>query len=318
MKDFEYVAAIAESKSISKAAELLYITQPSLSRSITNLERRLGLKLFERKSGGVELTQAGKIYVAYGREILRMQGEMEQELNALRREKMQHINVAMTLNASYMSTAAMQERIRQKYPNCKVQISNIRSVDIWEALHSQKFGFAVGPESSVSDIEGLEYEIATEEYLLLLVPQRWDLRSFAERREDLPYPWMDLSRIPEVDYILQEDTSAVKRDVDPVLQEYGLHIVPKTTTINSTLAIQAAERQLGCCFAAEVFLPFISDPAKVRPYCIGKTVKKVRTCMIYLKNRKISPLDRYCMEVVKRQLQEDYRRIAESEWCAGT
>ena len=50
LKSFTYVLAVAECKSISKAAELLYISQPSLSRFISSLEQELGILLFERKS----------------------------------------------------------------------------------------------------------------------------------------------------------------------------------------------------------------------------------------------------------------------------
>lgn len=67
LKSFTYVLAVAECKSISKAAELLYISQPSLSRFISSLEQELGILLFERKSNGISLTEAGEIYVEYGK-----------------------------------------------------------------------------------------------------------------------------------------------------------------------------------------------------------------------------------------------------------
>ena len=51
LKSFTYVLAVAECKSISKAAELLYISQPSLSRFISSLEQELGILLFERRTG---------------------------------------------------------------------------------------------------------------------------------------------------------------------------------------------------------------------------------------------------------------------------
>lgn len=312
-QDIEYVTSIAQYKSISKAAEALYITQPSLSRSINKLEQRLGLKLFYRKSDGVELTQAGAVYVEYGEQILRLQRQMEQELNELRQINTQHINIAMTLNASYMSTAKIQALVGEKYPNCSVRISNIRSIDIEKALHDRKFSFAVGPEVIIQDTD-LNREVITEEYLLLLVPERWDFRPFAEIKPDIPYPWLDLNRVPAVDYILQEETSAMRMDLDSVLQEYGLNITPKMVTINSTLAIQAVERQMGCCFSSEVFLPFIGNCANIQLYCVGKNIKKTRTCLIYLKDKKWSPQEKYTLETVKKQFQDDYRRIAENTW----
>ena len=71
MKDIMYVLTAAECKSISRAAEILYISQPALSRYISKLERELGLALFERSGEGIRLTDAGVIYVKYAREIMR-------------------------------------------------------------------------------------------------------------------------------------------------------------------------------------------------------------------------------------------------------
>lgn len=64
LKSFTYVLAVAECKSISKAAELLYISQPSLSRFISSLEQELGILLFERKSNGISLTRLAKFMLS--------------------------------------------------------------------------------------------------------------------------------------------------------------------------------------------------------------------------------------------------------------
>ena len=59
-RSIDYVIAVAECKSISQAAEMLYISQPSLSRYLSNLENELGVNLFVRTLNGTELTAAGK------------------------------------------------------------------------------------------------------------------------------------------------------------------------------------------------------------------------------------------------------------------
>ncbi|MFR1061218.1 MAG: LysR family transcriptional regulator [Enterocloster sp.] len=68
-RDIDYVIAVAECGSISQAAEMLYISQPSLSRYISSLEHDLGVGLFVRTINGTELTEAGKIYLKYAKEI---------------------------------------------------------------------------------------------------------------------------------------------------------------------------------------------------------------------------------------------------------
>ncbi len=65
----DYIIAIAEERSISRAAERLLISQPALSRQLKRLEERLGTKLFVRESNEMRLTDAGKIYVNGARSI---------------------------------------------------------------------------------------------------------------------------------------------------------------------------------------------------------------------------------------------------------
>ena len=60
LKELSYVVAVAQTGSVSKAAENLFISQPSLSRYIRDLESRLGVQLFQRVGNRVSLTHAGE------------------------------------------------------------------------------------------------------------------------------------------------------------------------------------------------------------------------------------------------------------------
>lgn len=68
-KIIEYVIAIAEEKSLSKAAERLYLSQPALSQRLKKLEDELGTPLFVRGKDGLSITDAGRIYVNGGHSI---------------------------------------------------------------------------------------------------------------------------------------------------------------------------------------------------------------------------------------------------------
>ena len=58
-KDYQYTLAVAKCKSFSRAADLLYISQPVLSRYIAALEKELGVTLFDRSASPIRLTSAG-------------------------------------------------------------------------------------------------------------------------------------------------------------------------------------------------------------------------------------------------------------------
>ena len=62
-REMDYIIAIAEEGSISKAAERLFMAQSTLSQFLGNLERKLGSKLFVRTSTGVRPTEAGRVRI---------------------------------------------------------------------------------------------------------------------------------------------------------------------------------------------------------------------------------------------------------------
>lgn len=82
-KQFKYVIALADEGSFSKAADMLNISQPSLSQFIKKIEWGVGLPLFDRTNGAVRLTDAGRVYVETARKVLDLEHQMETSLTDL-------------------------------------------------------------------------------------------------------------------------------------------------------------------------------------------------------------------------------------------
>ena len=79
----EYVYKVYQEKSISKAAEALYISQPALSTAILRLENKLGFDIFDRTTVPVSLTVQGQIYIQSLNEILESEGNMRRKIREL-------------------------------------------------------------------------------------------------------------------------------------------------------------------------------------------------------------------------------------------
>ena len=82
-RQLEYIVAIAENKSISKAAETLFISQSGLNQQLIKLEKELGLQLFDRNKHFLRPTKAGEIYVKNAIEILKIKRNTYTELGDL-------------------------------------------------------------------------------------------------------------------------------------------------------------------------------------------------------------------------------------------
>ena len=67
----KYILTIAETKSLNKAAEQLYVSQPSLTNALKELEKEVGITIFFRTGRGVTLTNDGVEFLTYAREIYR-------------------------------------------------------------------------------------------------------------------------------------------------------------------------------------------------------------------------------------------------------
>ena len=87
LREQKYVCALADCGNLTRAAEKLYISQPALSIYIANLEKNMGIPLFERNGKKFALTYAGERYVERARKMLKLEREFNDELIDLIRER---------------------------------------------------------------------------------------------------------------------------------------------------------------------------------------------------------------------------------------
>ena len=70
LQQLKYVVTIARTGTIKEAANELYISQPSLTKSIKELEKEMGIKIFDRSNKGVTVSRDGEIFLGYARQVL--------------------------------------------------------------------------------------------------------------------------------------------------------------------------------------------------------------------------------------------------------
>lgn len=103
LQHLKYVAEVAKTNSISKAAENLYMGQPNLSRAIKELEDSLGITIFERSKHGISITPEGEEFLMYAKRILHQVDEVESLYKNAKTHK-QRFSICVP-RASYISEA---------------------------------------------------------------------------------------------------------------------------------------------------------------------------------------------------------------------
>ncbi|MBR3364429.1 MAG: LysR family transcriptional regulator [Solobacterium sp.] len=102
ISELEYFSVTAELQNITKAAEVLHLTQPSLSRSISSLEASLQVKLFDRAGRNITLNHYGEIVHTYADRILVLLKAMENELNDATKKEERTISVSISSASSIL------------------------------------------------------------------------------------------------------------------------------------------------------------------------------------------------------------------------
>ena len=86
LQQLKYVITVAETRNISKAAEKVYISQPSLTAAIHQLEDEMGIKIFSRTNKGVEISKEGEEFLSYARQVIEQTNLLEERFAGKARE----------------------------------------------------------------------------------------------------------------------------------------------------------------------------------------------------------------------------------------
>lgn len=136
IKTLEYFLVTADTRSMSKAAEQLYISQQGLSKAILSLERELGVQLFIRGQNGLELTNEGNVVAKSASIILREHSNMNDKLRLLFRAKpqqnvascaMAHVHV-MPYIACCIFSALKKDFLEYQLDSCLIEESTLSQV----------------------------------------------------------------------------------------------------------------------------------------------------------------------------------------------
>lgn len=134
LKQLEYFVHVAELGSFTRAATVLRIAQPALSRQVRSLEVELRQPLFDRNGRGVTLTEAGKRLLAHGRGILQQVERARQDLEDQRGAASGRLAIGLPPSVSRMLTGPLVEAFRERFPKATLTIVEGLSTYVLEWL----------------------------------------------------------------------------------------------------------------------------------------------------------------------------------------
>lgn len=122
LHQLQYIVKVSQLNSFSLAAKELFVTQPTLSQQIINLEKELGVKLFERQSKSIVVTPAGKEFVKYAKNILREVDILVEHMKEFTTLERGSIRVGIMWSSSYLGITKNIQIFTDKYSKIDVKL----------------------------------------------------------------------------------------------------------------------------------------------------------------------------------------------------
>lgn len=303
-KDIDYVVAVARYNSISKAAQYLYVSQPSLSHYIKMLEQRMGLQLFERTLEGVKLTDAGAEYLEYAEQIQSLYSELAERMRQRGGIHSSQINVCFPLSMN-LDIIEIQKKFQEKYPQYQLNIICAKSRVAYEKVKTSSCIFAVGPEPP-QEMQ-LHFDKCLDNILFLAVPRSCNLSSYAVSLPGVDYPALELEKIPELPMVLQADSTNTRYRINRVAEKYHLKMNSVMEVESTILAIMSVRQQMGCCFLGQSYRGFIHEEDPIQLYVIhagNGAIEHGERGIISLPGRRFSEPEKYIYRLAMESMIE--------------
>ncbi len=205
LTQLKYLVELSKHRTISKTAQVLYISQPSLSTAIKELEEELGFDILERSNKGVAFTKRGALVLKYSQDIMHSVNSIERMGKQLERSRKGYLSIG---SVSYIfSTVVMDAflELKNRYPDMVATVREENSYDMVEMLANKEIDLGI---VMISNIEELNFQQVFDKYNLqfyklfddqmyFIVGRQHPLygRQSATMQEMLQYPFLTRRKI---------------------------------------------------------------------------------------------------------------------------
>lgn len=263
-RQLQYINAVAEFQSITKAAASLYISQPSLSHFISKTEEELGVKLFDRSTSPISLTFAGERYIEDAKQILKIHEQMRKQFRDISRNMTGRLRVGMPRErAAYMLPLILPE-YQESYPGIEVQLYTAGGKELFDALQKGRIDFMILPHNATE--KGLRtFHIYEEELLLVAGKGLVKPHHLLDSHTGV----VNLGKIADLPLITLQKGHAIRTAIDLLLQEYKVSPPLFMETHSNITCLRLASASLGVAIAPRMTIELARAPAEYEVYSLG-------------------------------------------------
>lgn len=311
---WRYVYELYKEKSFTNASKKLFISQPSLSAAIKNIENKVGAPLFERTGHGLELTEVGREYVATAEKFLNIENEFQIKLSDIYNLESGSIVVG---GSNYVASYILPKIItgfRSLHPNISIKLVESNSYNLAQMLLSGEIDIIVDNLDDICELT--KYPLCSEN-IFLCVPKDYKVNEGLEKHqikpENIRNPIVDLNDVEPVSINVFKDEQYIflKEENDMYVRTSKIfkkrNIEPKiifsVDQLNISYAL--ADSGIGLCFITDTFFKYASYRENVVLYKIAEEIDKRTLYIAHRNNQYCSNAMRALIDVAQEVLKMD-------------
>lgn len=296
LKQLLYFTHVAELGSYTRAAELIDVAQPVLSRQIRKLETDLHQNLLIRHGRGVALTDAGKTLLKHSRLILQQLEQAQEDLCLSDGKLSGHMNLGLPPTFGRTISLDVVKRFKSDFPDAQLTLIEALTVNLEEAIHLGRItiGVLYNPSSS----QYLETELLAEENLYLITSQ------------DSPYSkgrdYIRLKELAKVPLVMPSVSNSFRLLLEREMLKINLkpHVELEINSVGVITQILA--EGMGAAILSKSVLDFIPQRRLLRAIPIVEPTLINRIYLAYSSKRLPSKLQAKTVQVIKEIAAQHY------------
>ena len=315
----EYVYAVYEEKSFSKAAQKLYITQPALSTAIKKVEKKIGTPIFDRSTSPIGLTPGGEVYIDAIEKLFALEQNTLNQLNNLNGLLAGKLSVGGTIFFTSFVLPGVLSEFSHRYPQIKIDLQEGTTTQLTDKLVAEELDLLI--DNSELDDKNYEKYYYSTERIILAVPKSFpineelpqyqltaeDIR--AGRHSQAEFPVLPLPLLKSTPFIfVKEENSIYKRSMKMCSrQNYSPNIIMKPDQVVS--AFNMAGRGVGATFIPDGLI--VNLPYEV-PLCFYKMNEELAVRYVYLYKKRNKYLTKAMEEFIRVAVgDEAFQKVRE-------
>ena len=247
LKQALYICTVAQEGSVTAAAKKLYVSQPSLSQMIRQVENEYGLTLFDRTVSPLRPTYAGEKYLQAAKTVLTVNDRLENELREIREENSGLLRLGISVQRAIQILPVALPWFVMQYPRVSIDLREEGSARLEEALESGEIDLALAAIESVSP--HLSYTLIEKEVIGVLAG-----KSAAIAQQLPPGTPIVLSMIREDAFVSLKPGHSVRVVQDRLFHEGGLSPQILLETDSLEVARRVALQAGACMLCSDIFV----------------------------------------------------------------